>query len=139
MLLRRSLLAVLIGLAFGAFADGEEPPIAITCPTVIAFFPPFTPEELAKDFDLNAALDDFRFYANQARAPLSKAGVNMHEVYVHEFRIQLGKRVVTVRPKKPGIGYCFVAPGKEPRIEYGVETDGDLFGNVQKHLGISIK
>jgi hypothetical protein len=138
MLFRRSLLAVLIGLAFGVLAL-SEPPIEIDRPTVIAFFPPFSADELAKDFDLNAALDDFQFYANKAREPLLKAGVNMHEVYAHEFQIRLGKDIVTVHPKKPGIGYYFVAPGKKPIVEYGVETDSDLLAAVQKHLGISVK
>ena len=102
---------------------------------MIAFFPPVTQSELSKNFDTNAALDDFQFYATQVKQPLEKARVDFREVYVHDFRVRLGKTVTTFRPVKVDVGYYFVAPGKKPRIEYGVMTDVDLLQVANEYFG----
>jgi len=102
--------------------------------TVIAFFA-VTQSELSKDSDTNEALDDFQFYATKVKQPLEKAGVDFREVYVHAFRVRLGKTVTTFRPVKVDVGYYFVAPGKKPRIEYGVMTDVDLLQVANEYFG----
>ena len=113
----------------------NTPTFDIRRATVIAFFPPVTDSKLAKDFDTNAALDDFQFYATQVKQPLENIGVDFREVYVHDFRVRLGKTVTTFRPVEVDVGYYFVAPGKKPRIEYGVMTDVDLLQVAKEYFG----
>jgi hypothetical protein len=40
---------------------------------------------------------------------------------------------------KIGVGYFFIAPGKEPHVEYGVMTDADLLDAARKYFGIAIR
>lgn len=127
---------LLVGTALSLFAQ-NTPTFDITRPAIVAFFPPVTQAELAKDFGTNAAPSDFQFYASQVREPLKKAG--FREVYAHSFRVRLGKTVTTFRPVKVEVGYYFVVPGKEPRIEYGVMSDvgplqiaNEYFGLIRK-------
>jgi hypothetical protein len=118
---------------------GEEPVFLISRPTVIAFFPPVTEKELAKDPDTNEALADFQFYLVKAREPLKRAGIDLFAAYAHSFRIRRGKKVSTFRPKGVDVGYYFVAPGKKPNVTYGVETDSGIFESIQKYFGIVIR
>jgi hypothetical protein len=114
----------------------ETPPLVVvgSC-TIVAFFPPVTDAELQKDADTNEALADFQLYATRVREPLKRAGVDFHELYTHSFRVRVGKAVTTFRPGKVDVGYFFVVPGKEPRIEYGVMTDTDLLQVANEYFG----
>jgi hypothetical protein len=115
----------------------EKPPIIVVeGRTVVAFFPPTSNPELEKDPDLNEALADFQVYAKSVREPLKKAGVEFHELYTHSFQVRLGKMVTTFRANKGDVGYYFVAPGKKPRIVYGVMTDADLLQVANEYFGI---
>jgi hypothetical protein len=37
--------------------------------------------------------------------------------------MRVGAKVTTFRPGDVKVGYYYIAPGKKPRIEYGVATD----------------
>ncbi len=117
----------------------NEPTFDIRRPTIVAFFPPVTQSELAKDPDINESLSDFQFHASQVREPLKKSGVDFKEVYTLSFRIRLGKTVTTFRPAKTEAGYYFVTPGKEPRIEYGVMSDVGLLQIANEYFGVTQK
>ena len=104
----------------------QTPTFDLHGPTIFAFFPPVTEEELSQDPDTNTVLDDFQFYAGKVRQPLAKKGIEFREVYARRFSIRSGKTVSTFTPRKIQVGYYFVAPGKKPHIAYGVMTDADL-------------
>ncbi len=105
-------------------------------PTIVAFFPPVTEAELRRDPDTNEALSDFQEYARRVREPLRSRGVDFHEVYAHKFAVRSGKRVVVFTPGKVHVGYYFVAPGKKPRVEYGVNTDEGLLQIAEEYFGL---
>jgi uncharacterized protein YggE len=117
------------------FAADTPPMVVVQGATVVAFFPPVTKAELEKDPDTNEALADFQTYLARVRKPFKKSGIEVHELYTHSFQVRIGKTVTTFRPKKEEIGYYFVAPGKEPRIEYGVMTHADLLDIAHEYFG----
>jgi hypothetical protein len=55
------------------------------------------------------------------------------------FDCVLETKLTTFRPGKVGVGYYLVAPGKDPRVEYGVMTDADLLQLAKEYFGISAK
>jgi len=85
---------------------------------------------------MTEALADFQFYARSVRAPLRKAGIEFYELYTHSFGLRVGNKWTTFWPAKANVGYYFVAPGKKPRIEYGVMTDSDLLQVANAYFGI---
>jgi hypothetical protein len=117
-------LTVLLCLPLGAASNQKL--IVVTGPTVIAFFPPVTPAELNKDADTNEALADFQLYAAHVRPKLDADGIHFEEIYASSFAVRLGTKTTNFRPQKTHIGYYFIAPGKSPRVEYGVMTDSDI-------------
>ena len=117
-------------------AAEKQPVIVVRGPTVVAFFEPVPNAQLGKNPDASEALADFQFYARNVREPFRKAGIEFHEVYAHSFRLREGKRLTTFRPGKADVGYYLIAPGKKPRIEYGVMTDADLMQLAQEYFGI---
>lgn len=107
-------------------------------PTIIAFFPPVTKSELEKDTSgLNEALSDFEVYAAQVQQRLRNTSVEFHVVYAHTFRVISGDDDTTFRPGKVHVGYYFVAPGKPPRVEYGVETAADVIEVSLEYFGVN--
>jgi hypothetical protein len=126
---------VLTGRISPVAAAEKQPLVVVGGPTIVAFFPPVTDAELQKDADTNESLADFQLYATRVREPLKKAGIDFHELYAHSFRLRVGKVVTTVRPVKVDVGYYIVAPGKAPRIEYGVMTDADLLQVANEYFG----
>jgi len=133
-------IALLAGLLCGTLtvAGTKQPTIDIRQPTIVAFFPPVTQEEL-NDGETNEALSDFKHYAALVRQTLQTAGIRFEEVYERSFRMRLGGRLATFRPAKGKIGYYLVAPEKKPRIEYGVMTDSDLLGIAKEYFGVAMK
>jgi hypothetical protein len=119
-------------------AGTKQPTIDIRQPTIVAFFPPVTQQEL-KDGETNEALSDFKHYAALVRQPLQTAGIRFEEVYERSFRTRSGDRIATFHPAKGKIGYYLVAPDKKPRIEYGVMTNSDLLGIAREYFGVAIK
>lgn len=111
----------------------QDPAVVIDGPTVVAFF---SPESHSKDrADDNEALADFQFYAAKARKPLKDAGIAFVEIYASSFRVQRRSRTTTFRPGKVKVGYYFVAPNKEPHVEYGVMTDTDIIQFAENYIG----
>ncbi len=116
-------------------AADKQPVIVVQGPTVVAFFGPVPRSKPDKDPDANEALADFQLYATNVRAPLRKAGIEFHELYAHSFQLRDGNKLTTFRPIKIDVGYYLVAPGKKPRIEYGVMTDADLMQLAHEYFG----
>lgn len=141
----RRLVAVLAMCVSGPALEGQtanppnQPVFVVRQPTILAFFPPVTSKELDQDPDTNEALSDFQLYANQVRGPLSKLGVDFQQVYARSFRVINAGRTTTFHPAGTKVGYYFVAPGRKPRIEYGVETDLDILQVAKDHFGITAK
>jgi hypothetical protein len=122
-----------------AKAAEKQPVVVVTGKTIVAFFPPATNAELEKDPDTNESLADFQHYAEAAREPLRKAGIQFHELYAHSFRLRVRQTVSTFRPVKIDVGYYFIAPGRKPHIEYGVMTNTDLMQMANEYFGSSKK
>lgn len=108
--------------------------VVVSGKTIIAFFPPISDSELDKDPDLNETQSDFQFYAGTARNPLRKEKIDLQVLYARSFRIRTGRYVRTFRPEKTDVGYYFIAPGKKPRVEYGVMTDADLIQATHEYF-----
>jgi len=117
----------------------KQPVVVVHGPTVVAFFEPVAQAKLEKDPDTNEALGDFQLYAANLREPLRREGIEFHELYAYSFRVCVGNRSTTFRSVKGNVGYYLVAPGKKPRIEYGVMTDVDLLQVANEYFGIPAK
>jgi hypothetical protein len=115
------------------------PVFVIHGPTIVAFFAPVIGGELKNDADVNEVLGDFQLYYGQASAPLRKAGIDFPDTDTLTFDVRIGKKVRRYRMNALGVGYFFIAPGKEPHIEYGVMTDADLLIAARKYFGIAIR
>jgi hypothetical protein len=111
--------------------------IAVTRPTIIAFFSPV--DDSSTDADTNEAMADFQWYAMEARKKFRNTQIDFHEIYTHSFRVQVGNKVTMFRPGKVEIGYYFIRPGKTPRVQYGVMTDADLLQLAKEYFGIEVK
>ena len=126
---------VVLLLALSLVATPKKTILVVNHSTVVAFFAPGTSAEPDADADANEALADFQLYATQVRKPLNDAGIDFEEIYSKSFQVQQGTRITTFHPGKADVGYYFVAPGKEPRIEYGVRTDADLLQIAKEYFG----
>lgn len=115
-------------------AAEKQPVVVVTGPTIIAFFP-LMQAALQKDADTNEGLADFQLYAKQVHEPLKEAGIEFSEIYTHSFRVRIGQDASVFRPAKGNAGYYLIAPGKKPRIEYGVMTDSDLLQVAREYFG----
>jgi len=116
-------------------AAPNEKVVVVSGPTVVAFFPPVTQAELSKDADTNEALADFQYYAGRLREQLRHAGVDFEEVYASSLLIECGAKTTRFRPEKVEVGYYLIAPGKSPRVEYGVMTDEDILQVAYEYFG----
>jgi|SRR5579871_6238330 len=108
-------------------------------PTIIAFFPPLSDKELDDDEDASDALDDFQDSADEVRAPLRRVGVDFIETYTRQFIVHAGSKTLAFRSGKDrDVGYYFIAPGKKPRIEYGVMADDEILDVAHEYFGVPI-
>ena len=120
--------------ANGAAQDTQKiprcPVFSVSGPTVIAFFD----YEGEKDPNAGDALDDFQFSWQGVRSLVDPAAIRLHECYQRSFDVEVrgGRRR---RVDATGVGYYLIAPGKDPRIERGVATDGDLIGVMKDYFG----
>jgi len=131
----------LLLLACGTAATGQQksvPTFVIDRPTLIAFFRPVSDEEMDKNPDINEALGDFQLYASRVNRPLRNAGIAFEVASAVKFRVKDGGAVRIFNTGKIGVGYYFVAPGKQPHVEYGVETDPDILEAARKYFQIPI-
>jgi hypothetical protein len=130
----------------GAAAAEKQPVLMVRGPTIIAFCSAATQAEydaaVAKDPDLQKTLNDFQFHTGSARKKLRGSGIRVEEIYAHYIVIRSGQTANVFRTSKPGelgLGYYFVAPGKQPRIERTVMTDADLIELAHKYFGTQAK
>jgi hypothetical protein len=130
---------VLTGRLPAVAAEENHPLVVVRGPTVVAFFPPMTEAELQKDPDANETLSDFQVYSARIREPLRKLGIDYNELYVRSFELRIGKKLKTFRPVKVEVGYYLIAPGRKPRIKYGVMTDDGLLEFAEEYFGNSNK
>ena len=122
-----------------AAARDEVPVVEVKGPTLIAFFYPVTDAELDNSPDTNEALGDFQEYASRIRQPLTNAGIEFQVLFAHAFQTRIAQKTTTFRPRKVDVGYYFIAPGKKPRVEYGVNTDDGLKEIATQYFGIPVK
>ena len=122
----------------GAQGLSQSPVIQIQRGTVIAFFTPAL-KSTNEGADLNEGLGDFQFYAERTKEPLNELNIDFKEQYARSFRIHISGTDVVFRPKSDAVGYYLIAPGKKPRIEYGVMTDSDLLAVAKRYFGLSVK
>src|SRR5579884_171191 len=116
---RRLWLVFFMAASVARGAEHQQTKFRITKPTLISFFLNFTDKQVEKEG--NEALADFVFYLPYAEDKLRAAGVEVHAVFkVKSFQVKTGRRWRTVRPITD-VGYYFIAPGREPEIELGVE------------------
>ena len=115
----------------------SSPTYNIGRPTILAFFTPVSQSE-PKEAGTDEALADFQLYGQQASKPLAKMGVEYREIHASGFVVKVGEATTTFRPTK-GVGYYFVAPGKKPRVEYGVMTDSDLLHAAHNYFDVKEK
>jgi hypothetical protein len=132
------LVVVCAGIGSAQNTAKPVPVFVVHGPTIIAFFRHVTDEEMESDPDTNEVLSDFQLYYSQARAPLRKAGIDFPHADTLTFKIRIGKKVQRYRMGKIGVGYFFIAPGKKPKIEYGVQTDAGLLDAARKYFGVAI-
>lgn len=105
----------------------------ITGPTLISFFLNYTDEETRSEG--NEALNDFLFYLPAAEDKLKEAGVQVHAVFkVDHFQMKVGSKWRTVKPRGYDVGYYFIAPGREPHIEIGVEDTESILIAAGKYF-----
>ena len=98
----------------------QQTRFVITKPTLISFFLDYTDKEIAADGG-NESLSDFVYYLPQAEDKLRAAGVQVYSVFkVKSFQVKVSGQWRTVRPRVT-VGYYFIAPGREPKIEFGVQ------------------
>lgn len=121
-----------------ASAHKPAPPIAITGPTMIAFFPT-TQAEVDRNPDTGEAISDFQFYINETGKKFKEAGIKVVEVYEPNFRIQTGKSIRLFPNPKGLAGYYFVAPGRGPHVEYNVMTGEDLIDAARRYFRVPIR
>jgi len=131
-------IALLSVLSMPLVGAERERTFVIRRPTVIAFFPPVSEQELS-DAGRNDSLAHFQYSANEVRKPLHDAGITFIENYAESFRIRLAKAINTFHPEKIKVGYYLIAPGKEPRIQYGVLAEDDLLKIAGEYFGVAIK
>jgi hypothetical protein len=111
--------------------------LTVERPTILAFFPPVTDADLDQNPDTNEALGDFQLYATRVSPSLKKAGIDFEVVSAVKFKVKNGANVRTFRTGKIAIGYYFVAPGKEPHLQFGVMTDDEILEVASTYFGIA--
>jgi hypothetical protein len=131
-------------LCLGAFVGAvavvaAEPVVVVKRATVVAFFEPASEQELQRNPDTNETLADFQEYVSRSKGPLEKAGLDFQVVISRSFQVRDGRKTRTFRLDKIPVGYYFVGPGRQPRVEQGVMTDVDLFAIVRDYFGIIVR
>ncbi len=128
----RLLLVLLVAVLIATGTEQQQTKFIITKPTLISFFLDFTDKQVEEEG--NEALADFVFYLPYAEDKLRAVGVQVYSVFkVKSFQVKVGHRWRTVRPRV-SVGYYFIAPGREPEIEFGVEDTGSILDLARKYF-----
>jgi hypothetical protein len=117
----------------GAEGASKIPLVDIRQATIIAFWVPTSRAAVAYP-DSIESLSDFRLYTGLIRQPLAKSGIRFQVLYAHLFRVRLGEKTTTFKPKDD-VGYYMIEPGRAPNVEYGVMTDTDLLLLAKRYFG----
>jgi hypothetical protein len=129
---RRLWLVLHLGALIATGAEQQQTKFVITKPTLISFFLEYTDKQVEEEG--SEALADFVFYLPYAEDKLRGAGVEVHAVFkVRSFEVKVGRRWRTVRPRV-SVGYYFIAPGREPEIDFGVEDTGSIIDLARKYF-----
>lgn len=123
----------------GFLPAAEQEIIVVRGPTVVAFIPAYTEDQLKANPGLNEVIGDFQEYAGRVTAPFARSGIEFHVIAASSFQLRIGKRLVIYRPRGPKVGYYFIAPGKQPRIQQGVDTDDHLYQIARDYFGITVR
>lgn len=134
-----SALLLLLDLPAASAQRSGVPTFVVDQPTVIAFFAHVTDSELDTNPDLNEALGDFQLYASKAGPRLKAAGIHFDVASSAEFKTKIGSAVRTFRAGKITVGYYFIAPGRQPHVDYGVMTDEDILETASKYFKLPIE
>jgi len=130
--LGRLWLVLHVGALIATGAEQQQTKFVISRPMLISFFLDYTDKQI--DADGSEALADFVFYLPYAEDKLRGAGIEVHAVFkVKSFDVKVGRRWRTVRPRV-SVGYYFIAPGREPEIEFGVEDTGSIIDLARKYF-----
>jgi len=117
-----------------ATAAEQQTRFVITGPTLISFFLNYTDDEILAEGG-DEALNDFVFYLPAAEDQLRRAGVQVHAVFkLKSFQVKMGSRWRTVQPRAQDVGYYFIAPGREPRLEFGVEDSETIVDSAREYF-----
>jgi hypothetical protein len=116
-----------------AKTGAKQPIIDVQKPSIVAFYP--ASESEAENQDEIESLSDFRLFVEESRKPLRAEGIELHEVFSTSFRIRVGVKTTIFHPAEAGVGYYLIAPGKQPRVEYGIMTAEDLVQVARQYFG----
>jgi hypothetical protein len=133
----RIFLAILLALFTIFLVDQDRPAVNVSGPTMIAFFAPIKHPET--DAEGNQALAEFKKYAAQVREPLQRAGIDFQEMYAESFDLRINGKLTTFSSGHMKIGYYFVAPDKNPRIEYGIAPPAQLLQVAREYFNLPIR
>ncbi len=131
-------LTLLVSCGWCASQTPRKPPpvYEIHRPTIIAFF---VPTQNASDDPEGEAASDFGYYASLVQDRLRKVGVDFELSEARTFQVRSGVKVRTFHAGKVGVGYYVIAPGRQPKILRGVNTDEGLIEEARAYFQIQIK
>ncbi len=93
-----------------------------------------TQAELDNDTnDINEWFSDCQYYVEQAARHYSKSSIAFHQIYDRSFRVRRNSVEITFHEKQRD-GYYFAAPGKEPRVFYGIMPPVDLYPTARAYF-----
>lgn len=132
---RAALLPLLALPLLAGACGGEAPPperlpaedttVAMAGPTVVVAWRRVSQAEVDADENLALLLFDFERYAANAAPLLEQAGLTVHQVGARRVRLSSdGRPVADVQSEQPR--YVLAAPGREPRVLEGLQTDAAL-------------
>ena len=141
--MKRVVRALILSTLLGDLANSQPSPnrpplILVQRPTIVAFFVPMTEAEANSGGGDAEALGDFNYYIYKVERRLKRVGIELQQVNGRSFKVRDGTRTSLFETGKIGVGYYFIAPGKEPHVEYGVMTDEDLVDAAKKYFGLAI-
>jgi len=119
-----------------ARSTADSATVSVKGPTVVAFEPALTQAQLDSSEQLATVLGDFEHYLSEASDSLEVLGFALVQRPTGPIRLLEASGSREVRPSSDSsyVGYVFVAPGRRPRVYYGVKTDGQLLAAARMFL-----
>lgn len=101
--------------------------IRVTGPTMIAFHPLASNEQLQADADLAMVLDDLAYHVGSAMEDLTRAGLAVHYQTGDSVKLLLPAPAIWVRPSdSASVGLLFADTTGRRSVLYGVRTSTEL-------------